>query len=248
MNPLHGREAPVAKYDILAAIGVAAFGKSRLAKDLAHRLTVLIVARYNWAADELSIGRQQLAKLWNVDERRVKRLVAELKNHGILTIKRAGVRGRVTTYRLGVEAIADLTRPFWARLGTDIQARLEANFPPRHTPHDDALERPGLMEPSKKDAEIEGGGTVRSPATEPVLRALRKEIPGAPFVRWFSRIDVEASAGRLVLRAPSKFIADYIETHFGDRLNRIGRSIYPDISRVELATSGTARDATCSIS
>jgi hypothetical protein len=233
-NPLRGRQAPVAKYDILAAIGVAAFGKSQLAKDLAHRLTVLIVARYNWAADELSVGRQQLAELWNVDERRVKRLVAELKKHGILTIKRAGVRGRVTTYRLGVEVIAELTRPFWARLGADIQARLEANFPPRHTSHNDAPERPSLPERREENAEFEGDGTRRVSLDEPLLQALREEIPGDRFSRWFSGIVVEGSTERVVLRAPTKFIADYIEINFGDLLDRVGKSIYPHVRRVEL--------------
>lgn len=243
-NPLRGREAPVAKYDILAAIGVAAFGKSCLAKDLAHRLTVLIVARYNWAADELSVGRQQLAELWNVDERRVKRLVAELKSQGILAVKRAGVRGRVTTYRLGLEAIIEITRPYWGRLGRDIKARLDENFPESGGIDQDADvtahgSRPDTtVQPILQGEGVHDGGPEADRADNgPFIRAMREVFRGEAFARWFGGARIEQGGSRVVLHVRSKFAADYIEANYGDQLDRLAERLHPQVRRIEVSSS-----------
>ncbi len=74
---LRGPRASVVKYDIVAAINGAGLAKAILSKDLAQRLTLLIVSRYNWLTNEISAGHMQLSALWSVDLRRVKRILAE---------------------------------------------------------------------------------------------------------------------------------------------------------------------------
>jgi hypothetical protein len=246
-SALHGRHASVVKYDILAALGAAAFAKGALAKDLAHRLSVLIVARYNWLGNELSIGRQQLAQLWNVDERRVKRLIGDLKSCGVLSVKRPGVRGRVTVYSLDLHAIAEITRPFWSRLGPDFVARLDAHFPegtaePCGESVSDAGQSPHPTTDTDDHAEPGRPETSASASVERVLKAVAKEIPPPSFRRWIAPLRPERDREKIVFRADNAFMAHYVEREFGDLLARTARRLFPDVTRVAVeADSGDVR-------
>ena len=66
-----GRNASVVKYDILTALGVHACGDNRRLERLTLRFITLIVARYNWQNGELSIGQQEIARMWGIDPRSV---------------------------------------------------------------------------------------------------------------------------------------------------------------------------------
>ncbi|TBN50387.1 hypothetical protein EYF88_09045 [Paracoccus sediminis] len=57
---------------------------------LAQRLTALITTRYNGRNDDLAIGQRDIARLWCVDERTVKRDMARLRSLGWATVKRQG--------------------------------------------------------------------------------------------------------------------------------------------------------------
>ena len=43
------------------------------------RLIALITARYNWQRDELSVGQSEMARIWGVHDRTVKREVRRLQ-------------------------------------------------------------------------------------------------------------------------------------------------------------------------
>jgi hypothetical protein len=74
-----GRNAAAHKYDILTAIGTYALSKGKHEQRLVLRLITLITARYNWGRDELAVGQREIARLWSVDERTVKREMAKLR-------------------------------------------------------------------------------------------------------------------------------------------------------------------------
>ena len=121
---LVGPGAGVRKYDLLTALAVSGLAGSPGFAMSMTRLIALVTARYDWRLDEVSIGQAELARMWSVDVRTVKREVQRLAAHGLLTIKRAGCRGRVATYQLGHSRIEELTRDAWPLVGPDFEARM----------------------------------------------------------------------------------------------------------------------------
>ncbi len=89
-----GRQAASRKYDLITALGVHACRGDKHFQRLVLRFITMIVARYNWQSDELSIGQRELATLWAVDERTVKREMAKLRGLGWLVQKRGGGAGQ----------------------------------------------------------------------------------------------------------------------------------------------------------
>src|SRR5690554_6309962 len=109
-----GRSAAVRKYDLLTAMGVYALSQDKAVQRRILRLMTLVTARYNWQRDELAVGQREMARMWFVDERTVKREMAQLKAMGWLVVRRQGARGRVTEYSLDISQIEAVTRPVWA--------------------------------------------------------------------------------------------------------------------------------------
>ncbi|MGJ8611841.1 MAG: hypothetical protein ACSHWY_12140, partial [Octadecabacter sp.] len=108
-----GREAATRKYDILTALAAYALSRGKHDHRLVLRLMVLITARYNWSRDMLAVGQREIAQMWSVDERTVKREMAKLRALGWLVVKRQGVRGRVTEYGIDLDRLLDDTRDDW---------------------------------------------------------------------------------------------------------------------------------------
>jgi len=94
-----GRDAAARKYDIITALGAYALAGGKHDHRLVLRFITLVTARYNWARNELAVGQREIAQLWSVDERTVKREMAKLRGCGWLVVKRQGARGRVTLMR-----------------------------------------------------------------------------------------------------------------------------------------------------
>ena len=88
MKPV-GRDATTKKYDILSAMMAYGLRQDKHRQRLIMRLMSLITTRYNWQRDELSMGQAEIAKLWNVETRTVKREMAKLRSLGWLVEKRA---------------------------------------------------------------------------------------------------------------------------------------------------------------
>jgi hypothetical protein len=233
---LRGPQASVVKYDIIAAINGAGLAKVGLSKDLAQRLTLLIVSRYNWLKNEISTGHMQLSALWSVDIRRVKRLLAELRSLGVLAVKRAGRKGHVTVYCLDLLRIAEITRPLWNALGSDIAARLDAAFPYERA-------APGLSETTTTTddgstdtrcpkANVVMIGEVRQQRAEPIRQAIVGEFARPTYDRWIKPLILERQGTCLVCVAQSSFVASYVERQFGLKIERAVQQIYPDIAKV----------------
>ncbi|MWD28417.1 hypothetical protein E0K89_013110 [Aquicoccus sp. SCR17] len=221
-----GRNAPAMKYDILSALGVAALRADKHRQRLMLRMMVLITTRYNWQNGELSIGRAEMARLWSVDERTVKRELGKLREAGWMRVRRPGARGRVTVYEFDLVQLLIDTRDIWPEIGPDFEARMqEARSVPQAPQEGDAkvvpLRRPGqAAEAPERALEAPGGVAAGDGAGEGdltlwprVLEALERRDPAAASA-WFRQLrEVRRDGGRVILEAPSAFVATYVATH-----------------------------------
>ncbi|MGR3465057.1 hypothetical protein [Limimaricola sp.] len=221
-----GRGAAARKYDILTALGTHALGQGRGEQMLALRLMTLITARYNWGRDELAVGQREIARLWSVDERTVKREMAKLRARGWLELRRAGVRGRVAEYALGIERVLSDTRPAWDRVGPDFAQRLDGG-----AADDKVVPLPLRGDVPPPDL---------SAGTEWVLAqaVLHAEAPGI-YASWLRALTRDSRAGgRLILAAPSRFHAAYVQTHLAAKLLAACRAVDDGISEVTVIATG----------
>ncbi|PTX03233.1 hypothetical protein [Pararhodobacter aggregans] len=219
VRPL-GNGAAARKYDLLTALGTMGLAATPGEQRLVLRLMVAITARYNWASDTLAVAQSELAKLWAVDERTVKRAMAEYRARGWLRLKRQAARGRVAEYGLGIERLMEDTRPVWAIVGPDFAARL--------TPAEPA------PAPDPKIVRFP------LPATEGILwpRVLQliAESDGDTARAWLQGLGEEPGPqGVLRLVARGRYQASYVRTHLAGRLLAAARRVDPAITSVEIA-------------
>lgn len=220
-----GRQAPAFKYDLLTAMGAYALAQPKGSQRLVLRLMTLMTARYNWARDELCVGQREIARLWGVDERTVKREMAKLRAMGWLVLKRAGARGRVAEHGLDTDAILQATRPQWPAIGPDFEIRMTATTQPEAAPKVVALPVKGRVpEPDLSDASEWSVAAAVLHAEEPAL-----------YGAWVHPLRRAGRAGgRLTLAAPSRFHAAYVDTHLKARLLRACRGVDEDVHEIVL--------------
>uniref|UniRef100_UPI00262E0A42 hypothetical protein n=1 Tax=uncultured Sulfitobacter sp. TaxID=191468 RepID=UPI00262E0A42 len=187
-----GRGSAARKYDILTALGAFALSSHKHQQRLVLRLMTLITARYNWGRNEIAVGQREIARLWSVDERTVKREMAKLRAMGWLVVQRQGARGRVTQYGLDMDLILQTTQPCWNNVGPDFDLRMN-----------------GVPETSDV-VPLPVKGFVPAPelsnGTEWTLAQgiLHREDQGL-YGSWLRALErVNRVGGRLTLRAPSR--------------------------------------------
>lgn len=219
-----GRDAQTKKYDILTALGAHACAAEPGLQRLTLRLITLVTARYNWRTDELTLGRRDIARLWGVDERTVKREFARLKALGWVVVKRAGVRGRVTAYGLDLAAMLSATEGAWPAVGPDFVARMQAMAGQGTGPEPEAPARP-------EDNVVPFPTRIDEDGTPwPRARALLAAEDPATHRAWLAALRVVAAEGtRMDLLAPSKFHARYVETHLAARLLAAVQRVAPAV-------------------
>lgn len=217
-----GGKAAARKYDLLTAMGAYALAEGRAAQRITLRLMTLITARYNWMRDELAVGQREIARLWRVDERTVKREMARLRGCGWLRVKRQGARGHVTEYSLCIERILEDTQDHWTNVGPDFVQRLSreeetSNVVPMRLREGAKVPAPDLSE-----------------GTEWALaQGLLHGEDRATYHTWFAGLmRARRDGGRLYLTAPSRFHASYVATHLNARLTAACRSVDARVSDV----------------
>lgn len=198
-----GRGSGTRKYDLLTILGVHALSQGKTLQRQTLRLICLITARYNWQNDHLSVGQAEIARLWSVDTRTVKREMAAFRERGWLVEKRAAARGRVTLYGLGIAKILHDTRASWEMVGPDLVERLDGPAP---------LPEERKVIPFPQAALPEGEG-----AWARISRRLQ-EGDASIYRAWFAAFEVTESIDELWLKAPSAFHATYVQTHYRARL------------------------------
>lgn len=219
-----GRGAAARKYDLLTALGAYALARDKHDQRRVLRLMTLITARYNWARDELAVGQREIAQLWSVDERTVKREMALLRAKSWLVVRRQGARGRVTQYGLGIEQILRDTSSQWAAVGSDFELRM------------------GAEEETSSVVPLPVKGQVAPPdissGTEWALaQALLHAEDSATYATWISTLTrAERAGGRVTLRAPSRFHAAYVQTHLERRVLAALREIDGEVAELRVVT------------
>ena len=218
-RPLRKGAGPAAaslKYDILTALLVTATRGDSVDARLALRLSLLITARFNWQRGTFTVGRREMARLWGVSERTVKREMAEMRGRGWVGVQVPAGRGRVAQYWIDLDAVCRATMPHWDAVGPDFTARMvgapepapDTNVVPLHpartTPDVDEAEAPGLSQ---------GGLWSRA------QRRLAQQ-DASVYNAWFACLTARdaGQGGCLRLTAPSRFHADYVRTHFHARV------------------------------
>lgn len=201
------------------------------------RLMVLITTRYNWQNNELSIGRAEIARLWSVEERTVKREMAKLRSAGWLEVKRAGVKGRVTVYALNMAALMAQTAPEWDTIGADFTARIQE----RHGGGVDMRSGKGAdtgaamatgADPNVIPFQPRGRAAPAEDTWGLSLARLRREAP-ALSTAWFAQLaEMAHEDGCVTLAAPSRFVADYVSTHLLGQLLNGYAAVDPAVRRI----------------
>ncbi|WP_353473950.1 hypothetical protein PVT71_18660 [Salipiger sp. H15] len=196
------------------------------------RLVALVTARYNWRTDELTVGQREMARLWSVDERTVKREIKRLTKAEILLQLRPGVRGRVAAYRLNYAEVYRLSAPHWENVGPDFSARMEVQTP-ESTPAEEKVVRVDF-----------GARAAEAPAPQPqaseagpwprTLARLAQTEPGL-HRSWFSGLAFDSfEQGLLMLKAPSAFAAQYVLTHHLRPLQGMAAQEFQGLRRIEI--------------
>lgn len=221
-----GPLASVQKYDVLTALAIVGLnGKPGFQRSML-RMVALITARYNWKLDELTVGQRDLAKMWAVDERTVKREMKRLTEYRILIQLRPGVRGRVAAYRLNQSEIFRLSQPHWEEVGPDFVARMGGNRRVSE-PSEDKVVRIDF----RPSAQSSHPGRTAWERTASQLAEIDPDLHRC----WFASLVFEDFlSGSLRLRAPSSFIAKYILTHFMTRLREAARNEFTMLKNIEI--------------
>lgn len=219
-----GRDAATKKYDILTALAAYGLSRDKGVQRLVLRLMVLVTARYNWRRDELSMGRKEIARIWAVEERTVKREMAKLRNLGWVNVKVPAARGRVAVYSIDFDLILGATEGNWPSVGPDFVARMGDMQQPGEGQGGDVVPFTGgnRAPPDVSD------GTVWATASV-VLFEQNAPLFGA----WFKALKLhKVRDGYVRLEAPSKFHAHYVETHFQGMILAALRTADPGIRDV----------------
>jgi chromosomal replication initiator protein len=78
---------------------------------------------------------------------------------------------------------------------------------------------------------------------EECLKLIKEEIPWQTFQTWFIPIiPVSYHDETLVLRAPSRFVSEWIESHFSETLNKIVKKVFGEKSKIEYLIAPTFLD------
>lgn len=219
-----GRNASAVKYDILSALTVHALSGDKHLQRSVLRIIVLITTRYNWRNNELSIGRQEIARLWSVNERTVKREMAKFRTLGWIAVKRPAARGRVAVYELDLKQMLLDTSENWATIGPDFRDRM------MDEPEPDTNIVPFQAKPAPPDAE---GGDVWA-QVQSILHGRDPEL----WASWFQHLtELDRVGGVAILMAPSRFMADYIAQKWSGRLLAAYSRVDPSVRSLRFETA-----------
>jgi DNA-binding Lrp family transcriptional regulator len=224
---LTGPNAGSIKYDLITAMSVVGLAGKPTLQTSMTRLIALVTARYNWFRDEVTVGQRDIAKMWSVDQRTVKREMKRLVEAGILLKLRHGVRGRVAAYRLNYREIVNLTEPHWALVGPDFVERMSTLYPR-------SAVKVVKVDFGKKPLDNNIPMTGDRAGWRKVRQYLR-ENDESIFQNWYSKLTFKSvTDSELILTAPNNFIAQYILTHLQSSLLLATQEVLAKVDRIRI--------------
>lgn len=202
---LTGPGAGSMKYDVLTALSVSGLHGSPAQQISMTRLCSLITARYNWKLDHFCVGQPEMARMWHVTERTVKREIKRWVDDRLLICVRKGVRGRVGAYRLNILRVFEISRGVWTAVGSDYAERMEELDPQKAS----SVVKVDFVKAVQDVAPVDDGTSWF--AVSERLKTLYPE----KHRNWFAPLRfVSDDGGRYTLAARSGFVVRYLETHF----------------------------------
>ncbi len=214
LKRLTGVEAGSLKYDVLTVMAIAGLHGTSTQQTSMMRLIALVTARYKWRMDELTVGQRDMARMWDVNERTVKREIKRLTEARILICKRLGVRGRVGCYKLNLAELGYISQKSWGAVGPDFDERMTRNLAQQDTKVVKVDFGTKTVARTNEKIEVSETGTWRA-----VLQTL-KSTDAASYSNWYSRLTLNTNvSGKIELVAPNKFVASYIQTHLHNDLH-----------------------------
>jgi DNA-binding MarR family transcriptional regulator len=221
-----GRSAPALKYDILTALLVLSAQDAGAEGRLAQRLALIITARFNWARGSFATGTREIARMWGVTERTAKRELAQMRRKGWISVRRGPARGRVTEHAIHLAEVLDATRAHWVAIGPDFVARMAQGT-------DETAPLKDNIVPFTRT--VGQGGPVADGSLWSAASKLIWEVDPGLHGAWFANVVEAGREGATVdLLAPSRFVAQYIETHFAGRLLAALSSCDPGVTDVRV--------------
>jgi len=221
-----GREASSRKYDLLSALMAHGLAGDKHRQRLVLRLMALITTRYNWQRDELTMGQTEIARLWAVDQRTVKRDMARLRELGWIVVKRPGARGRVSVLGISFTNIMRDTQPSWPNIGPDFIARMGSTAGVA----DNQDDQDTTIVPFRRRQV----STATTDCWANACAFLAQNNP-SQFDAWIAPLTDEGiEGGQLILIAPSRFHASYVRTNLMERLVTAVRTVDPSLRGVLL--------------
>ncbi|MEM9700709.1 MAG: DnaA N-terminal domain-containing protein [Pseudomonadota bacterium] len=206
---LTGVKASSLKYDLLTALSVAGLHLGARHQASTSRLILLITARYNWRLDEFCVGQRDLAKMWNVTERTVKREIRYWLEMRLIICKRQGVRGRVGAYRLNYPEIYRLSGPYWQSVGPDFHERMSETNPVKDA-------KVVAVDFGNKVVSTEEPTTshVKDPHSWRAACQRMKDLHPEHYRNWIALLSFGSDDTEVLeLNAKNQFVAHYVQTH-----------------------------------
>ncbi|MBU2359972.1 MAG: hypothetical protein KKB02_13750 [Alphaproteobacteria bacterium] len=223
IRPAAGPQAGAQKYDVLTALLTLAAQGAPVQGRLALRLSLLITARFNWRLGQFCVGQREIARMWGVTERTAKRELAQMRGLGWISVTIPAARGRVATHAIHFDAVLPDTMPYWTAVGPDFTARMTGAAAMPQVPVSNVVP----LHPVPVTTAADG-------IWAEAAARLQQDAP-ALFQAWFSGLRMRTcDGGVLRLVAPTRFIADYVRSHYTGHLMAALLACDPTIRRVEV--------------
>ncbi len=203
-----GRYSQAIKSDIVSSLLVLVTCGTPTQARLSVRLSLVITARYNWRTGRFGVGQKELARMWGVTERTAKRELAHMRGLGWISI--AVASGRVAQHKINLDTVLLQSAPHWDAIGPDFAARMTGAPEQEREPADTNV----VPLRVSNETPIYDNNT----GWAMVAERLREQDP-AIFNAWLSQLTaLEGDDTSITLGAPSKFVAQYVNTHFLQRI------------------------------
>lgn len=210
-----------------------------------RKLLLLALANYADASGRAYPSQETLARDTEQSVDTVQRQTKQLVNLGLIRVeKRPGVKGQWAgrVYYLGLpkEDIPEPQNAAWP--GGNHAAPRPVTMPQKaRSPCRKAVRHEPIEQPIEPHARAKAAPRQAAPSPGRLgaaCEALAQRIGQDRFASWFGKVKlVSQHEDEVTLSAPTKFIRDYINTHFADELLASWRSVAPGTETVRVVTA-----------
>jgi hypothetical protein len=211
-----------------------------------RKLLLLALANYADASGRAYPSQETLARDTEQSVDTVQRQIKQLVNLGLIRVeKRPGVKGQWAgrVYYLGLpkEDIPEPQNAAWP--GGNHAAPRPATMPQKaRSPCRKAVRHEPIEQPIEPHARAKAEPRQAAPSPGRLgaaCEALAQRIGQDRFASWFGKVKLLSEhEGEVTLAVPTKFIRDYVTTHFGGEMIEAWKCVSIDVERVTVIVAG----------